>query len=248
MGAGATAMVSVPPSAMASRALVTRLRRICCTAPPSARTGHGSGGVTTLSSMLSARMGSTIWARVATTSRMSSVAKVSSALRLKPSRPRTIVAPPRAAVCTFSNPARRSSRSGGRADSSSSELAKMTARMLLKSWAIPPASCPIVSSFCACRSCASSQRRSASSAAERMPSIRCSTPMSCSDVLSGEKRRRTASFSVVNHRPIAVGPRPGRPDGGTGPSRRTARPAARPAAGEPGWARGPVGIACTLKA
>ena len=70
-------MVSVPPPAIASRAFVTRLRRICCTAPLSARTGHGSGGTTSSSSTVSARIGRTICASVAATSRMSSVAKLS---------------------------------------------------------------------------------------------------------------------------------------------------------------------------
>ena len=45
-------------------------------------------------------------------------------------------------------------RSGARSSASMSPKPRMANSMLLKSWAMPPASRPIDSSFCACNSCA----------------------------------------------------------------------------------------------
>ncbi len=143
---------------MASRALVTRFMSICCTEPASARTiPAGVPSVVRISMFAGIRWRS-ISLCSAITSRRSSGSRRSSAWRLNPRSCETTFAPCWAALAMSARLSRSSVNSSGSAVVTRSALARTTDRMLLKSCAIPPVSCPTASSFCACRNCCSRWR------------------------------------------------------------------------------------------
>ena len=159
-------MVSRPPAGIASAALVARFSSMRCTAAASAATGcRPCAELTTTSSCGSMRCSA---GRIlATSSSRRSGVRTRRSRRLKPSSLAIIVAPRRAApwACVRSL---RSSLSGGRDVTAMSTWAMTAVNTLLRSCAMPPASCPTASIFCACRSRSSVRARSATS--------RCSSP------------------------------------------------------------------------
>src|SRR5581483_11665748 len=86
----------------------------------------------------------------------------------------------------------------------------MLIRMLLKSCATPPASCPIASSFCDWRSCASSARRSVTSRTKTAVSAGIDDPIRAARSQPGQLEltaRAGGRADVVAQRTQAAGPR-----------------------------------------
>ena len=96
--------------------------------------------------------------------------------RLKASSCRVRPAP-RSTDCLISSASSRAGIVRPSCISSRSAAPMMLIRMLLKSCATPPASRPIASSFCDCRSCSSSARRSVMSRTNPVRTARLSAPM-----------------------------------------------------------------------
>ena len=146
-----------PAPSMASRALVARLSSTCSTWTGSARTGSGSAGTATSSRMSPRRSGRSRRSAERITVARSTGTGSMPRRRLKVRRPRATAAA-RSAAATISSTSGRCGLSAGSARRSADPYTLMTERMLLNSWATPPASCPTASSFWAWMSCSSSSR------------------------------------------------------------------------------------------
>jgi hypothetical protein len=152
----AVSMTSLPPWGMASREFTARFNTICSSWPGSASTKADSDRgrkVTLTSSPIRGRRSLETsckrWFR-------SSTRSWTGCLRLKASNCRVSVAPRLEAsrICPRSSTGRASLLMCERRRSAQ---ATMMPRMLLKSWATPPASRPTASIFCACRSWSSAR-------------------------------------------------------------------------------------------
>jgi hypothetical protein len=126
----------MPPSGMASRALFTRLNRICSTACRSTWTSGRSSSASTIISMSAGRIRRRTSASPVTVSPTCAVSRFSAERRAKLSSWLTIMRPLTAAD-TMSRTSFCDATSGGRSCCSSSALARITVNKLVKSCAIP---------------------------------------------------------------------------------------------------------------
>ena len=156
-------MVSVPPSGMASRALTARFISTCSSWPRSALTCHRSASAWALQRMCSPSTRPIIRSKSRTTSPRSRILRSSICRRLNASSWRLSEAPCWAAFWMASRSSRVSLPGGRRRRCRISEKPRMAVRMLLKSWATPPASWPMLSIRCTCCSACSIRRRSVTS-------------------------------------------------------------------------------------
>ena len=193
---------------MASRALTTRFSTTCSVCPESATTISGSGA-----QMISKSISGPIRRRsiVSMPRTMSPSANDARADRLPPAEREQLPRQARAAIhrlLDLGGLVRAPDRRAASCISSRSAAPMMLIRMLLKSCATPPASRPIASSFCDCRSCSSSARRSVMSRTNPVRTARLS--------------RADAGDRQLEREVAAVGAQPGQLDLPSGE-----RPAAR---------------------
>src|SRR5881409_2592462 len=168
-------MLSRPPPGMASRALTARFRSTCSSCPGSALTVPAAGSREVASSTSSPSSRRSIRSMFATTALTSSTLGPSTWRRLNASSCRVSSAARSPAFRISSASSRRASPAGVLCNSSWVEP-RMAVSRLLKSCAMPPASCPTASIFCDWRSCSSSCRCALTS--------RASTSRACRFVLA----------------------------------------------------------------
>ena len=168
-------MVSVPPSGIASRALTARFSSTCSIWPGSAFTlprSRGRRGPRARRLRRAAARACPACPR--TTAVRSITAGLRICWRLRASSCR-VSAAARSPAQPDLRPGRRAAdRSSRRLSAARSAVPLMTVSRLLKSWAMPPASRPMLSIFCACRNCSSSWRCSVMSVAK--PTMRSMRP------------------------------------------------------------------------
>src|SRR6266513_245019 len=165
----------VPPSGIASRALTTRLTRICSSCPGSAATYPRATQLEAIAMSSPIRRRS-IGSTVDTTVFMSSTLGCRICFRLNA---RSCLVSPDARSAAFLICFTSSLRGsvGSNPSMMISVLSLITVRRLLKSWAIPPASRPTASIFCDCRNCSSRLRRSVRSIDTRIGPLRAPLPV-----------------------------------------------------------------------
>ena len=147
-------MVSLPPPGIASRALTARLRITCSIWPGSALIVPRLEASAVRSSTSSPINRRSIFSRSETTVLRSMATGCKTCLRLKASSCRVRPAARSPAFLISSTLWRRGSWACNRLRTRSL-YPLMAVSRLLKSCAMPPASCPMASSFCDCRSCSS---------------------------------------------------------------------------------------------
>jgi len=146
----AAAIVSSPPPGIASRALVARLMRICSIAAGSARTELPASPAASRISISAGSRRRRDAAACSSSGPSSRGWRSRRWRRAKPSNLRINSLPRRLAAAMVPRSA-RSAESGGSSPAISSVVARMVVSRLLKSCAMPPASWPTASIFCACR-------------------------------------------------------------------------------------------------
>ena len=164
-------MARVPPVAMASRALTAKFRMICSICTVSASTWPMSAPRTDSSSMSSPIRRRSIGSMAEITTFRSRTSCRMICLRLKANNCLVSEAArsPAERICCRSS---RSGSSGASPAMAMSAVPPMTVRRLLKSWAMPPASRPTLSIFCACLSWDSNSTRSVMSTWDPINRIR----------------------------------------------------------------------------
>src|SRR6185369_6788546 len=192
---------------MASRALSTRFISVCSSWPPLAVTRPSPGSSLSTMSMRSPRIGCSVRTTPAAIAFRSSEVRAGAAARLDASMCWVRLRPHTAALRIDSAPVRSGSVGSIRL-SISSLYPVMTARMLLKSWATPPARRPT----------ASSRRASRRSSSSRRPRTR-----SCSSSWLRRSASASASGSVTSCRFTAADS----PGGKTSPKVVAMRPRLR---------------------
>ena len=171
----------------------------CSICPGSAFTAPSSGPGIITRSMSSPISRVSIFRFSVTTAFRSRTFGASICFRLKASSWRVSeVARSAAVAISFAGP--RSVGSGPSRSSRNSEYPEITIRRLLKSCAMPPASRPIASIFCDCRSCCSSARRSVTS------SVKISKCYLLLSSLIARPDNRTAVVDAILPRPFAIQP------------------------------------------
>src|SRR5438034_138269 len=150
-------MLSRPPVGMASRAFTARFKSTCSSWPGSAFTDPASGASVTESSMSSPSSRRSIFCMWATTALRPSTLGASTCRRLN-ARSWRVSSAARTPAFLISTASSWRGSSGGVAWSNNCVDPRIAVSRLLKSWAIPPASCPTASIFWDWRSCSSSVR------------------------------------------------------------------------------------------
>ena len=150
-------MLKRPPPGIASRALTARFKSTCSSCPGSALTAPAVGSSEVTSSTSSPSNRRSMRSILPTTTLSSSTLGASTWRRLNASSCRVSSAARRPA-CRISSASSRRGSPEGMLLSSSWVEPRMAVSRLLKSWAMPPASCPTASIFCDWRSCSSSWR------------------------------------------------------------------------------------------
>ena len=246
MSTAAVAMRSVPPPGMASRPLSARFSSTCssCAGSPPDRRQPGASAISTR--MFSPMRRSSIWlARWTTWLRSSSLGfehRLAAEQQQLPGQLRR----PLAGVADGDQIGVAALVRRRRRPAASLTQLLMTVSRLLKSWAMPPASCPMACIFCDWRSCSSSRFRSVMSRPLDSTSTSCArrskiprlvhccqrwppgTSDRCSSVNSGAagRQRRHLALDVPRGTRVPPGERswsPGNPVRGARTSRSTAR-------------------------
>ena len=151
-------IASLPPSGMASRALIARLISVFSSCPRSIITGHRFCGPDVSIRIPAPRVRRRSPVMESTIS-LILVAVGTRVWRLEKARRRCVrSAPVRVTSSASVTSSALSASSSVRSDSISRSIVRI-ARRLLKSWAIPPVSCPIASILEACKSWVSMVRR-----------------------------------------------------------------------------------------